>query len=164
MLGSEAVTRIKEGLGFLSGTHHDARILARLNEAKRDFEHGKTLPRFLLQEDQTLALAAGARTIALPSGFIRVHDDEKPHYLPSDSTVPLFLIRKSFTDASLAYQRYEEGSVITTPNEAPPEIYVIRKSVIDFMVIADAAYTIYWSYYKAADDIVSGSDNLWLNN
>lgn len=164
MLGSDAVSRIKEGLGFLTGTHHDNRILARLNEAKRDFEKGKTLPRFLLQQDATIVLAAGDRSAPLPTGFLRIYDDEKPHYLPTDSTIPVFLARRYFTDASLAYQRYEQGSLITSPNAMAPQVYVIRKATIDFLVPANAAYTIYWSYYKAGDNIVSGSEDVWLAN
>lgn len=164
MLGSEAVARIKEGLGFLTGSHHDARILARLKEAQRDFEGGKSLPRFLLQEDQTLSLASGARTVALPTGFLRIYDDEKIYYLPADSTKPLFLVRKYFTDAALAYQTYREGSLITQPESAAPLVYVIRKSTIDFMTLADAAYTLYWSYYKRGTEITLGATNEWLTN
>ena len=162
MQGSEAVTRIKEGLGFLSGSHHDNRIIARLNEAQREFEKGKSLPKFLLQQDQTLSLAAGASSIALPTGFLRVYDDEKPHYLPTNSTIPVFLARRYFTDAALAYQQYQSGSITVTSRA--PEVYVIRKSTIDFIAPANAAYTITWSYFKADDAIVSGAENEWLLN
>lgn len=160
MQGSEAVSRIKEGLGFLSGSHHDNRIIARLNEAQREFEKGKSLPKFLLQEDETLALAADEHEIALPTGFLRVFDDEKPHYLPTNSTIPVFLTRKYYTDAALAYQQYRSGAVEITARA--PEVYVIRKSTIDFLAPADDDYTITWSYFKAADAITSGAENEWL--
>lgn len=162
MLGSDAVTRIKDGLGFLSASHHDARIVLRLNEAQRELEKGKSLPRFLLQQDQTLTLAADAQTIALPTGFIRVNDDERPHFLPTNSTIPIFLRRVYFTDGVLAYQRYESG--VVTANTSSPKVYAIRKSTIDFLFPADAAYSIIWSYYKAAAAVTSGAENEWLLN
>lgn len=162
MQGSEAVTRIKEGLGFLTGSHHDTRIISRLNEAMWHLEHGTSLPKFLIQQDQPLVLAADASSIALPAGFIRVVDDEKVHYLPSTSTIPVFLTRKYYTDAQLAYARYESGSVIV--NSRAPEVYVIRKSTIDFVAPANADYTLTWSYYKGGDAVASGSENVWLAN
>lgn len=162
MLGSDAVTRIKEGLGFLTGSHHDNRIIARLNEAMWHLEHGTSLPKFLIQQDETLLLNEGEYSIALPTGFIRVVDDEKVHYRPEDSTIPVFLARRYYTDAQLAYARYESGAIII--NSRAPEVYVIRKSTIDFVAPANDDYTLYWSYYKGGDTITSGAENVWLLN
>lgn len=162
MLGSEAVTRIKEGLGFLSGSHHDNRIISRLNEAMWHLEHGKSLPKFLLQQDETISLLEGEYAVTLPTGFIRINDDEKPHYLPENSTIPVFLARRYYTDAQLAYARYESGQVDVTSRA--PEVYVIRKSTIDFVTPANDDYTLTWSYYKGGDAVTSGSENVWLAN
>lgn len=160
--GQAAVDRIKEGLGFLTGTDRDAAILLRLKEAQRELEKGKSLPKFLLQEDQILSLAANAQTIALPTGFLRVYDDGNPRFLPANSTIPVFLKRVYFKDGVLAYQRYESGS--TTANTSAPKVYAIRKSTIDFLFPADQAYTLYWSYYKAADEVALSAENAWLAN
>ena len=78
---SEAVRRINDGLGFRPDGHSlEPKIILRLQEAQRDLELGKTLPRFLIREDQTVVLLAGAHTALLPSDFIREDDDNRLHF------------------------------------------------------------------------------------
>ena len=53
MTRGEAVLRLNDSVGFrLSGHDKEAMFINRLQEAQRDLEAGKTLPRFLIQEDQ----------------------------------------------------------------------------------------------------------------
>lgn len=158
MLGSAAVTRINDALGFRPPGHSlEGTILLRLQEAQDELEGGKTLPKFLLQEDQTITLAAGAHTAPLPVGFLRESDDARIRiYEAGVSAAPRFLSRKIFIDATKA-------QVDITPGEtSSPQVYVVRKSTLDFIVPADRNYTLYWDYFKAAAVVTSDSENEWL--
>lgn len=158
MLASTAVTRIKDGLAFNTDTDLDAKILLRIAEAQRDLEKGKTLPRFLLAEDQTSSLLINTHTVALPTRFIRMYDPEGPRFYASGSGAPTILAKRFLNEAQLAYLNTEQ--VTTT---AAPKVYVVRNTVIDFIANADKAYTIYYSYWKGASLIAVGGDtNEWL--
>lgn len=138
MLRSDAVQRINRALGFRpSGNPLEATIILALQEAQRDLERGKTLPKFLLQEGASFTLLAGEYTVPLPSGFIRVSDDTPISTFPPE--VQFFPITSG------------ESSV-----------YVIQNSVINFIVPATQDYTLYWDYYKAADALTSDIENAWL--
>src|SRR5688572_18012393 len=109
MLRSTAVQRINDGLGFRADGHSlESKIILRLQEAQRELEKGKTLPKFLILEDQTLTLLAGDHTIALPSNFIREDDENRIHYTPPDVNLPYYLSPKRYSDAVLAYTRWED--------------------------------------------------------
>jgi hypothetical protein len=153
-----AVARILQGLSFRRGTSLNDVIVACLKEAQRNLERGKTLPRFLLLEDQTLSLVSGASTVAKPASFHRSYDEDPIHYTPPDTDKPFFLQEKrNLMDARQAN--------IKTPNDpAGPKVYVIRGSVIYFITVADRTYSLTWSYYKWGTVLSAGStENEWLN-
>lgn len=159
MTKTEAIRRIDDALGFRTTGHSlTSTIVNRLVEAQNELEAGKTLPKFLLQEDQTLALASASHTVAIPTGFIRESDDTLIRYYASGSDKPVFLTRKSFIDAARAYLDSD------TVASGPPKIYVIRKATIDFIYDADDDYTLYWDYYKKADSLASSENNAWLGD
>lgn len=157
MLGSDAVLRVNRALGFRATGHSlEGAIAACFAEAQDDLEMGKTLPKFLLQEDQSLVLVAGTHTVALPVGFARPDDDRPISYVTSVSTKPIFLQQKRiYKDAVDAYS----GSDFTT---AGFKVYVIRNSVVDFIVDAPANTTFTWSYYKYATAFALNAENEWL--
>lgn len=158
MLRSEAIQRINEGLGFMAdGNSLEDTIVRRLQEAQRDLEKGKTLPKFLIEEDATLNLVAGDHFVPLPSDFLRIDDEVQLHYTPATSDIPVFLEKKFYTDAVLAYMQTETAAAV-------PKVYVLRKSTIDFIYPADNDYTLLWNYYKAADVLTSDIENAWLAN
>lgn len=161
---SAAVQRIREGLGFIPSGHSlETTIISRLQEAQRDLEKGKTLPRFLLQEDQTLVLADGAHTAALPTGFLRESDDNRLHFFPQTSSKPVFLVRRYYTDSLQArWETLEDSPLPVEP--VPPSTYVIRNTTIDFVTTADQSYTLYWDYYKAGQTLETDIENEWLEN
>lgn len=163
MTRDEAVTRIKEGLGFWTGTALDQKIIDRLVEAQRELEKGITLPKFLLQEDQALSLGAGEHDIALPSRFIRLKDEESVRYFSSGSVIPKFQQQRMYDDASLAYLQQINPEDVTTQVVGAPMVYVIRKSTIDFIRPADQAYSLTWSYYKGGELLSSATSNVWLD-
>lgn len=154
MLRDIAVTRIQDGLGF--ATRQTDKIILRLQEAQRELELGKTLPPFLLQEAQTLALAVGTSSVALPTGFLRIDDQFRPYFLTTGATSPTFLsVKRAYTDALDA--NYDDTPV-------GPKVMIIRRTVVSFVNNADADYTIVWQYYKAADVLTTNIENAWLAN
>lgn len=158
MTRDAAVLRILQGLSFRSGTALNDAIVGALKEAQRDLERGKTLPRFLLLEDQTLTLLSGASTAAKPANYHRSYDDDPLHYTPSGTTKPFFLQEKrGLRDARIAN--------IKNPNTpVGPKVYVVRGSVLDFITIAQQTYTLTWSYYKWGTLLSAGTtENEWLN-
>lgn len=154
-----AVQRINDGLGFRpAGNPLESKIILRLQEAQRDLESGKTLPRFLLQEDQPLTLLSGASTVALPENFIRESDETRIRFTPSGTDVPVFLVRRYFMDAVQALLSDE------TEEATFPRLYVIRNTVIDFITEADQTYTLSWDYYQRADVLLTNIENVWLSD
>lgn len=154
MLRDDAVIRIQDGLGFAA--RQSDKIILRLLEAQRDLEKGKTLPKFLLQESQALVLLTGTSTVALPSGFLRVDDDNPPHFVAPATVSPVFVaIKHNYRDAL-------EANYDDTPSG--PKVAVIRNSVIDFIATADTTYNMTWNYYKAAALLTTNIENEWLAN
>lgn len=152
---TQAVQRINDGLGFRPDGHSlEPKIILRLQEAQRDLESGKTLPPFLLLENQTLTLLAGQHSVALPTGFIRESDDNRLHFFNPSSDIAQYLKPKRYSDAVVANLR-EQGPI-------GPSIYVIRKTAIDFITLADVDYVMTWDYYKAGALLTSDDENEWL--
>jgi hypothetical protein len=160
MLGSEAVQRVNRGIGFRrTGNSLETQIAACFQEAQDDLEMGKTLPKFLLREGQSLVLGVGNHTVPLPDLFARASDDEYIHYVKTNESTPTFLQPKAiYSDALKAYQ----GSDLTMTNGF--KVYVIRNTVIDFILAATVATTFTWSYYKYADPFALNAANEWLSH
>lgn len=155
MTRTEAVTRINDGLGFRPAGHSlEPKIILRLQEAQRDLESGKTLPRFLIREDQPLTLLAGAHTALLPDGFIREDDDNRLHFFTPTSDIAKYLKPKRYNDAVIANLR-EQGPI-------GPSVYVIRTNTIDFVTTADTDYDLVWNYFASDALLTSDSENAWL--
>lgn len=167
MTRDEAVARIKEGLGFRSGTGLDAAIILRLQEAQRDLERGKTLPKFLLLLDQTLTLPSGEHKVNFPTGFLRESDDTRIRFFPPSSDMPRFLERKLYIDAVMGNLR-TENSTSEESVPLPPSVYVMRhgksENFIDFITNADRTYTLKWDYYEADTTLTTNIENKWLAN
>lgn len=155
MLRDVAVTRITDGLGFRSNLA--AKAILRLQEAQRDLESGKTLPKFLLVEDDPFTLLEGDHTVPLPPDFLRESDDEGMRYTVAGESKPTFVHRKPYNDALLAYE-----TSLDTPSG--PKIYVIRRDTIDFIITADQDYDLTWSYYQKADVLDTDIENAWLEH
>lgn len=158
MLLSVAIQRVKDGLGFRTGTALDSRITLRFQEAQRDLERGKTLPRFLLQEDQVFILPGNSFFQTLPAGFLRDDDDAPLHYTPTGTDKPFFLSRRQ------TYRDAVEANIKVENEPTGPKIYVIRRAIVDFITTADTTYTLSWNWYKAADLLTTDIENAWLAN
>lgn len=158
-----AVTRINDALGFrIAGNPIEPKILLRLQEAQRDLEKGKTLPKFMLREDQTLTVLQGEHTALLPTDFVREDDENRLHFTPSESNFPLTLRPMRYNDA---VRFMESRTPNTDPVRAvPPQVYVIRNSTIDFIVPSDITYTFTWNYYGAEPTLDAVANNGWIEN
>jgi hypothetical protein len=159
-----AVQKINQGIGYRpSGNPLEGTIVEKLQEAQRDLEKGKTLPKFLLQEDQILTLIAGDHSVAKPEGFLREDDEVPLHFYAPNTTRPTFLERRFYKDAVMA--NLHGTSASTIPDEpAAPKVFVVRQATIDFITTADITYTLRWNYYKAAALLDSDIENAWLAN
>lgn len=147
-----AVTRIQDGLGFR--TDLTEKIHARLQEAQRELERGKSLPWFLIEEDDTINLSEGANEVSLPDRFIRETEYPTMRYTDSDGNnvrVP----KKDFNDALDAYGDSDDSA---------PKVYALLKDSFYFFPTADDDYTLTLSYYKGAQVITSNIENAWLEH
>jgi hypothetical protein len=160
-----AVRRINDALGFRpDGNPLEAKIILRLAEAQKDLEHGKTLPKFLLQEDQTINLLAGATSIALPTGFLRIDEDNPPHFVNVDTLRTVFLKKATtYADAVRAIENVQRSDTVDVSAIAP-SVFVIRRTTLDFVSRADVNYTLMWSYYKSGDSLETNNNNAWLDD
>lgn len=165
MLRDAAVARINRGLGFLPVGHGQTNdIIDCLQEAQRDLEKGKTLPKFLLLEDQELTLLTGENTVDLPEDFLRVDDDNGIYYIGPDSHLRRYLVQfKYYRDAveSIQSQQRPDQPVVSTD---APWAYIIRGSTIDFITSADTDYDLVWNYYRKDELLTSNIENLWLTH
>lgn len=157
MLGSDAVKRVNDAIGFRPDGHSlEATIARRFAEAQDDLEMGKTLPKFLLQEDAPLSLTVGTHTVLIPAGFARADDERPISYLISGSSRPKFLQQKRiYKDAVEAYSNSDFNTVGF-------KVYVLRNSVIDFIINAPSTTAFTWNYYKYADAFTTNGENQWL--
>lgn len=153
MTRDEAVAIMLEGLGNRTAQSVIDACARRLLDAQADLESGKTLPRFLLQENQALTLLSGQSTVSLPDRFLRIETD--PHYTPFGTTEPFFVQGKS---------DYQAAVIANSSTDAVgPKVYVIRNGVIDFINTANQDYNLVWSYYKGAAPLSTGAtENEWL--
>jgi hypothetical protein len=157
MTRDEAVVRIQDGLGFAS--RQSDKIILRLQEAQRDLEKGKTLPRFLLKEQVApLLLLEGQSLVALPVDFLRMDDNNPPHYTVASTGEPFFISMKN------SYRDALEANFSSDPVGPKVGVILLAPRRITFINPADKDYTILWSYYAAADLLTTNIENAWLAN
>ena len=164
MLRDDAVSLIQEYLGFR--TDQQTTIITRLQQAQRLLETGRSLPYFLIQEDQPLSILATVQTVALPVGFIREADEQGPHYigvpfdefdfeedLPGPPTEMIFIEKLTYENAITRFTGVDPGE---------PEAYVLRASTLQIWPVPDINYTLTWSYYAHDAILASNITNQWL--
>lgn len=151
----QAIAIVQEKLGFRSDLPQQ--ILAKFNEAILLRETGRTLPPFLILEDEELTLVAGQNWIDLPTGFIRMVDDDNPRITMSNPSGVSYLKQGAWDDILRARAGQSEGNV---------SMFAIRKNKIWFSLTPTENATAYWSYYTHDTPLTTTSDetNLWLTN
>lgn len=154
MTRTQAIARIARGLGFRQSLDPTI-VIDVLKEAQRDLESGKSLPRFLVREDQTLTLVSGTHSVALPADFIRLDDEVLPYFTPANSDIPRFLKSVSFVDGVVS--QFSQATTVEAPS-----IFVVRADTLDFITTADVSYTLTWNYFAKAEVLDTDVENLWL--
>lgn len=144
-----AIQRIQRGLGFR--TDLSSEIALAMQEQQRLLELGKTLPWFLLQEDQILTLPVATRSVNLPTGFIRMEDEGFFYTSTEDGEIEV--IRRPYAEARDFYADRDAGG---------PEAYSLRKTSFYFFPEPDTGYSLTYSYYKQADVLTTNVENAWL--
>lgn len=161
MLRDDAVAVISDGIGF--DTTKSALIVRRMKEAQRDLEAGKTLPKFLLQEEQALTVpiavpGAISSGVALPSGFLRLEDQDTIRFQIAGQGKLFFV--KVAASVGLALETVSATSEVVQPGQ--PKVVAFRKAGMIFIPGADRVYNLLWSYYKAAVVLDVNVENEWL--
>lgn len=151
MLRSEAITRIKQGLGFR--TDLDTVIISALQEAQRNLEGAATFPWFLINENASLAVTSGNQTVTLPTnpGFLGFVEDETPYYTNLGEVI--FLTKKPFDEAKTFYGAAAAGK---------PEAFTLRSVNLTVWPVPNANYTLTWSFYERGALLSSDITNDWL--
>jgi hypothetical protein len=153
MLRSEAIAIIKRGLGFRQT--QDSAIVAALKQAQISLEEGKTLPSWLVVYDEVVPVTAGTAVVALPTGFLRLHEEYPLYFVDADGknvAVP----KRNAMEAESAYGDSDSDYA---------QVYVQRgRTAIELVPGFLADTTLYLTYYKAADVLDSDIENAWLAN
>lgn len=149
---AEVIAEIKRGLGYRQDKTDE--IKAKLRLAQDELERGKTLPSFIVLEDQTISLAADAATWALPSNFIRELDDfGAPAFMANGDVLAL---RKLPFDVGYGiYSGMAAGL---------PVAYSRRSQSLRFWPAASEDLELTISYYAKQDDPAMAASNGWSVN
>lgn len=151
-----AVARIQRGLGFRDDLVDE--IVASLQEARRLLETGRSLPSFLLQDEQTLAVPAGTANVDLPDGFIREWQEQPLRYTSASDANKVVFLEK------LDYKIGEARFPPDTDPGAPLAYSILSNSIKFWPAERDVAYTLRWAYYKHSIELSSNvADNEWLD-
>lgn len=165
MLRSAAVTDIKRGLGFRQT--QDATIVAKLQEAQRQMELGRTLPDFLISYDAAITVTANNPVVTLPTRFIRFHDEYDAYYVNSYGK-KVFLPKRNYTEAYQAYVgpgTEDDSSVIEDTSSGYPSVIVQRgKTSALLFPTPTVSFTMYLTCYVGAELLTTDIENAWLAN
>lgn len=160
---SAAVTEIKRGVGFRPT--QEPTILSALQEAQRILETGRTLPEWLIVYDADITVTADNPNFALPSDFLRLHEDYDLYYT-NTGNARVFLPRKDSREAYLAFiSDGSEDAIADTSNSPYPKVWVRRgKTAGYFYPTPTTSFTAKLTYYKKAQVLTSDIENEWLAN
>jgi len=185
MTRNEAVAELQLGLAFRSD--RTTECINALQQVQKLREGGRnSLPWFLLQEDQTLAVTAGTREYSLPTGFLGETEERDgnlrylvgAHYRWLDkldyraAEQGLFGLHNggAFSIVNGNAILDESGNVILDEIGASspatvagaPQAYVLRKTTIRIYPKPDVDYTLIWSYFAADTTLTTDVENQWL--
>jgi hypothetical protein len=156
MTRDEAIAFIKFGLGNRTGTELDTAIIARLQQAQRLLEQGRSLPYFLKLEDQVFAVPLGTGIVPFPALFLREVQNETFHYTSTQNGRQIYLTKVDPQEGNRSLGGDQEVA-------GRPAAYAIRKDGFQFFPERDKAYDLIFSYYRSGGALDSNvTDNAWL--
>lgn len=158
MLRDDAIAEIQELLKFRTGL--ETPIIRRMERVKRLLEQGRTLPWFLITEDQTIPVTANNSGVNLPSNFIREYGKAPPgqrgiHYRESITNKPVFLRKMSLDEARALY--YE-----STTSATYPVAYVVKLTEFELFPTPTVSFNLVMDYYEKDEGFQANNENLWL--
>lgn len=154
MTMNEVIAEIQRGLGYRSDKTDE--IKSKLRLAQDELERGKTLPWFIVNEDETISLTAGVSTWTLPNNFIREVDDfGNPNSQFSSDGDIVNLKRLPYDVGYSTYGGADPGEVVA---------YSKRGSSFVFWPTPDEDTELTISYYAHADDPSTAASNVWSEN
>lgn len=148
---SAAVTRIQRIFG--GKTTHSTEIIDALQDVQVELEEGDFLPWFLKTDAETTAVTvADTRTVALPTNWLRMSEDDALYYKNDDSEyIPLEKHELSFLHNEY---KAEEGA---------PEAFHTGLTKWHIFPMADAVYNLsVWEYYAKDTTLGTDVENQWL--
>jgi len=153
----DAVLRIQQGLGFRSD--RAAEIILALQEEQRDLESGKTLPKFLLKEDQLITVPASTQSVPLPSDFLRRYGNmRRVPAIVGDKRGDIpwvdYDAAQSFYSAPQFYSNYV----------SKPKVVSERAASLWFSPLSTQDAIFSWSYYARAASLSDNTTNAWLDD
>jgi len=154
MTMNEVIAEIQRGLGYRSDKTDE--IKSKLRLAQDELERGKTLPWFIVNEDETISLTAGVSTWTLPNNFIREVDDFGAPYSTFTSDGDVITLKKIPYDVGYAtYGGADPGEIVA---------YSRRAGSLQFWPSPDEDTELTISYYAKQDNPATASTNAWSEN
>lgn len=175
MDGPTAVAQVQQGLGFRSDRATE--IISALNFAMNEREQpGKTLPWFMVAEDQTVTALATNQAISLPAGFVKEREsrDGNLRYRSATAGSRTFFLQKGDIQSLDRYffgdwQNNWDTNAQSTANALTPGMpraYALRGATIKVYPVPDVDYGLTWDFYKNSDPITlaTSATHPWLLN
>lgn len=148
---AEVIAEIQAGIGFRSDKVDE--IKRKLVLAQQELERGRTLPSFIIIEDEPVSLSANTGTWALPSNFIREVDDFGSPLVTNNDVLTL---KKVPYDSGFAQWGSAEAGT--------PLAYSRRRASLQFWPNTDTDLEFTISYYAKQDNPATASTNAWSEN
>ena len=150
---------IAERLGYFGVTTQNTRIVTQMSLVQRNIlEDGRLKPWFLRSLDNDLTLLAGARTVTLPSDFIKMDEDGGLWFYDSsaDTDARYTQIIKDVYK-TLVYKYGDNAADL-------PERYDLDKTYLYVFPKADSSdLSLKVNYYAREEDVASSNiSNAWL--
>lgn len=134
-----------------------AQAKTELGLIQEQLEGSPLLPWFLISTEQTLAITANSRSVALPSDFLREYENFPLYLYDSTQTDPYTRLNKDEFD--VLEDKYS-GELAGTPTE-----YALDGVSLEFFVTPNENMTARWKYYQK-QSVLSDSvqSNQWTIN
>jgi hypothetical protein len=156
MTRDEAVTMVKQGLGFV--TNRDTTIVSNMQFQQTQLELLPTKPWFLITTPQDLATVASQDYVALPTDYLQDYDEGGLFYYDSTAEPGYEYTGLEKEDYDLLRENYY-GVV-----PGIPEAYAIVGDRMYLFPTPDAVYALKYIYFKKADLLATNVENEWLQH
>lgn len=152
-----AIELIKSRLTRAGTTELDATIITEMQFAQATVcEGAPTLPWFLLHEDLTLSISAGASSFALPAGFLREADEGGLWSYNADTGEWVPIVKED-----LSYLVATQSGLAAT---RPGFYAIVDETTAKVFPTADIDYTLKAVWYVKDAALTGDIENKWLKH